>query len=238
MIAAPRIVLPELLDELDPNDSRATRSRRDLRRVHRAMGSLSILHKAISGLRLTAPPARILELGAGDATLLLRLARAQPQWPRVALTVLDRHDLLSQETRDGYAALGWDLSVLRTDVLQWAVEERPQHVDLCITTLFLHHFEMAALRFLMASIALRCDAFVACEPRRNTFASIGSRLLGVLACNAVTRGDAVKSVAAGFAGRELTAAWPHPQADWHIDEYAALPFTHCFTAVRQCVRRG
>ncbi len=238
MIASTRIVLPELLDELDPADPRARRSRRDLRRVHRAMGSLAILKGAITRLRLMRRPASILELGAGDASLLLRLARAQPHWRGVALTVLDRHDLLSKETRVAFAQLGWDLTVLRADVMEWARKDHSRHVDLCITTLFLHHFDSAALSILMAAIAAQTDAFVACEPRRNTVAWLGSQLVGILGANAVTRGDAVKSVEAGFADQELTAMWPNSLADWWCEEVAAPPFTHCFSAVRKRARRA
>jgi SAM-dependent methyltransferase len=238
MQATTRIVLPELLDELDPNDPRAKRSRRDLRRVHRAIGSLSILREAIVRLRLRVAPTRILELGAGDASLLLRLARTQPEWHGAELSVLDRHDLVSQDTRERYREHGWKLTVLRTDIIEWARGDHSQDFDLCVTSLFLHHFDAATLSTLTCAIAARCDAFVACEPRRNGFARLGSRLIGFLGANAVTRSDAVKSVAAGFVGQEVTATWPNAQADWWCDEYAAPPFTHCFVAARKSVRRG
>jgi SAM-dependent methyltransferase len=238
MPAAARIVLPELLDELDPNDPRAKRSRRDLRRVHRAMGSLSILREAIGRLRLRKIPTRILELGAGDASLLLRFARTQPEWRGAELSVLDRHDLVSRDTRDRYGRHGWKLTVLRADVIEWARSNHSQHFDLCVTSLFLHHFDAETLGTLTRAIAAHCDAFVACEPRRNALARLGSRLIGFLGANAVTRGDAVKSVAAGFVDQELTATWPNSQADWWCDEYAAPPFTHCFAAARNSVRRG
>jgi len=233
MIAASRIVLPELLDELAPSDPRASRSRRDLQRVHRAMGSLSILRRAIMRLHLAAPPRRILELGAGDGSLLLRFAQARkPELRGVALTVLDRHDLLSAETRGAYERLGWELTVLRADALSWAAERHSQRFDLCITSLFLHHFDAAALNLLIAAIAANADAFVACEPRRNAVAWLGSRLIGALGVNGVTRADAVKSVAAGFTHRELTSIWPHADDRWILREFIAPPFTHCFTAAR------
>src|SRR5229473_3072871 len=66
-----RRVCPEALDDLDPADPRAVRARGDLQRVHRAMGSLTILRNLIARLRLAATPKAILELGAGDGTLLL-----------------------------------------------------------------------------------------------------------------------------------------------------------------------
>ena len=238
MTATTRIVLPEQLDELPPSDPRACRSRRDLQRVHRAMGSLSILKFAIRRLKLAAPPRRILELGAGDGTLVLRLAQTiKPRWPEVELTILDRHDLVSSQTREAYKALGWHLTILREDVLDWAAGENPGHFDLCITCLFLHHFETETLPTLMRAIARNADALIACEPRRNVLARVGSQLIGLLGTNRVTREDAVKSVDAGFTAGELTALWPF-EAAWDCEEHAALPFTHCFTAVLHSARRG
>lgn len=233
MSAVSRFVAPELLDELAPSDPRARRSRRDLRRVHRAMGSLFILKRAIARLKLAVPPRRILELGAGDGTLMLRLAHAMgPGWRDVSLTVLDRHDLVSARTREAYRALGWQVTVLTEDALVWALEPGPAHYDLCVTCLFLHHFHADTIPLMMHTIGVTADAFVACEPRRSTVARFGSELIGLLGTNSVTRADAVKSVAAGFSAKELTALWPAAAEDWCCQEYAGPPFTHCFTAVR------
>jgi SAM-dependent methyltransferase len=236
---ASRIVVPEMLDELGPDDPRACQSRRDLQRVHRVMGSLRILKGAVDRLKLAKRPQRILELGAGDGSLLLRLAQAiGPLWRDVSLTVLDRHDLVSAQTREAYRALGWQLTVLRGDALDWAATRVPDRVDLCITTLFLHHFDAKSLHILLRGIAMNADAFVACEPRRNLIARVGSNLIGLLRVNQVTREDAVKSVAAGFRGRELTDLWPNVYRSWTCVEYTALPFTHCFVAVQTESRHG
>jgi hypothetical protein len=212
------------------------------------MGSLSILKRSIEGLNLPAVPRRILELGAGDGSLMLRLARAmKPPWHDVSLTMLDRHDLVGADTRAGYDAFGWSVTVVIKDVLEWALEPEAQHFDVCMATLFLHHFDTQALRVLMRAIAARTDVFIACEPRRNLLARVGSELIGLLGTNRVTRQDAVTSVAAGFHGRELTALWPEdPGANdvgsidsgWDLQEHAVLPFTHGFTAVRRRVRGG
>lgn len=233
MSPSARVVLPELLDDLAPDDPRAARSRRDLQRVHRTMGSVSILRRAVARLRLAAPPRRILELGAGDGTLLLRLARAlNPWWSGVELTLLDRHDLLSPKTRAAYRQLDWELRVVCADALAWADDPGAQRYDLCITTLFLHHFDAAALNILLPAIAAATESFVACEPRRDGVSRLGSRLIGILGVNGVTRSDAATSVAAGFAARELTSIWPQAKNEWIVDEFPAPPFTHCFTAVR------
>jgi hypothetical protein len=225
-----RVVRPEVLDALDPTEPRARRSRQDLLRVHRAMRTVSILKDALGPLSLAAPPRRILELGGGDGSLTLRLARAmQPRWPDVALTILDLHDIVSPETRRGYEILGWRLQVRRQEAMAWAREPHPQRHDLCMANLFLHHFDDASLAVLMRAIALNCITFVACEPKRNALARLGSAMIGILGTNRVTREDAVTSVAAGFTGQELTALWPR-DGQWSCHEYAALPFTHCFTA--------
>jgi hypothetical protein len=127
---------------------------------------------------------------------------------------------------------------LKADALSWAQEPKSQHYDLSITTLFLHHFNAEALSVLIPAIASCSNAFVACEPRRDIAAKLGSRLVGMLGANEVTRADAVTSVAAGFVGKELTSIWPCAAADWSLKESSALPFTHRFTAVRASAQNG
>ena len=69
-----RRVEPETLDQLTEDDPNAIRSRRDLRRINRIMGNLPILDSLLSASLLHAP-SHIAELGAGDGSLLLRLAK-------------------------------------------------------------------------------------------------------------------------------------------------------------------
>jgi SAM-dependent methyltransferase len=197
------------------------------------MRSISNLQRAVAALELAAQPRRILELGAGDGTLLLRFARAQrPRWNDVELTLLDRVDLVSEQTHAGYRELGWRVSFLRADALEWAASRQTRNYDLCFANLFLHHFEPAPLILLLRAVAAATDAFVACEPRRSKIARVGSRLIVLLGASAVTRHDAVKSVAAGFTGRELSAAWNTAGGDWNLVEFLAPPFSHCLAAAR------
>lgn len=232
MIASRRVEA-EILDGLSADDPRARRSRRDLQRVHRAMRSIAALRRAVEGVNLASPPRRILELGAGDGTLLLRFARAQsPRWRDVQLTLLDRIDVVSADTRAAYRDLGWRVTLVRADVLEWATKRSPEYYDLCFANLFLHHFAAPELASLLGAVSAVAGAFVACEPRRSRIGNWGSRLIALLGANAVTREDAVKSVAAGFIDGELTAAWGAQPAAWRIREYAVPPFLHCFTATR------
>jgi hypothetical protein len=234
MEVSSRRVVPELLDELAPDDPRAKRSRRDLRMIHRFMRSASILKRLIGNLRLAAPPRRLIELGAGDGTLMLAVARSlAPRWSGVELTLLDRVDLVTDDTCDAYRLLGWEVRRVRMDIANWARIDAGTPYDLCLASLFLHHFEGAQLASLMKGIARRADAFIASEPRRDALARIAARSVVLIGANAVTRGDAVKSVDAGFSGKELEAAWGGAGEDWILGEFRAPPFTHCFTAVRR-----
>ena len=242
----PRIVAAETLDHLAADDPRAERSRRDLRRVHRAMGTRGIVSRGWQALwpaQHATGRLKILEIGAGDGTLLLAVARAlAPTWPRVELTLLDRQHIVSRPTLAGYAELGWHAKVKVADVLDWAAPADAALApaappwDLITTTLFLHHFEGAQLGLLLNAVASRAGRFFACEPRRAWPALVGSHLVGVIGANAVTREDAVLSVRAGFRVREITALWPGSGAAWKSREYGAGLFSHCFSARRTGVR--
>jgi len=233
----PRRVEPEMLDQLPETDPRAIRSRRDLRRINRFMAAQSILCRAIDAATRGKSPRHIVELGAGDGTLLLRVAhRRAAQWPGVEVMIVDRKDLVASKTREGFARLGWTLRVVTGDVFDWLDETPAVPRDLMLANLFLHHFAGAALARLLAGIAARSSAFVACEPRRAATALVGSHLVGLLGCNAVSRNDAVLSVHAGFRDTELTETWPKT-GSWQIDEYPAGLFTHCFLATRVDVQQ-
>ncbi len=235
----PRTVSAETLDHLPANDPAARRSRRDLVRVHRVMGTRGIVARGWQALwppQRRGIPLRVLELGAGDGTLMLAVARQlAPSFPRVELTLLDRQDIVSPDTLAAYAALGWEVTVEVTDVLDWAghaPSTADPSWDLVMTTLFLHHFEGADLDTLLMAIAARSQRFFACEPRRGWLALTGSHLIGAIGANAVTREDAVFSVHAGFREHELTALWPAPAAAWQSHEYTAGLFGHCFCTSR------
>jgi hypothetical protein len=235
-----RTVAAETLDNLAADDPAALRSRRDLRRVHRAMGTEAMLVDALRDMQATEhAPLRVLELGAGDGSLMLGVARAlAPEWPRVHLTLLDRHDLVERATIEGYAALGWTAVPAVADVFAWAVAptdwrllgDPASHWDVIVANLFMHHFEALQIVTLLGAIAARTDHFFACEPRRHWLALAGSHLVGALGANAVTREDAVLSVHAGFRAEELSALWPVRRAQWHLHEYSAGLFSHCFRA--------
>jgi hypothetical protein len=244
LMSMTRIVGTEILDGLAADDPAARRSRRDLKRFHRAMGTRSILLRALHDTTASNPDKRtlrVLELGAGDGSLMLGVAHAlAPAWPQVELTLLDRQALVSLEMIENYARLGWTVVEQVVDALEWAASatdslEKGNELarwDLIVANLFLHHFEGSQLTMLLNSITARSNGFFACEPRRVWLSLAGSHLAGLIGAGEVTREDAVLSVHAGFRDKELTALWPADPDKWRVQEYSAGLFSHCFHAER------
>lgn len=225
-----RIVEREWLDELPPDDVQASQSRRDLKRLNLLMAHVGIMKGLLEPAEEGRCPARIIELGAGDGTFFLRLARAfAPKWPIVEATLVDQQSLVTAATRHDIERLGWRLACVTEDVFDWLVEPRGANGTTIVANLFLHHFGEEQLRILLRQVSGRCDVFAACEPRRTGLSLSASHMLGLIGCNAVTRHDAVVSVQAGFVGRELSALWP-TEKGWQIEEREAGLFSHCFVA--------
>lgn len=231
MTTIPRRLSDEVLDHLAENDPRAIRSRRDLQRINRIMGSAGIIGEALG--QAGWKPKRILELGAGDGTLMLRLAhKFAPVWPNVHVTLLDRQSLVDLSTRRAFRNLGWTVETVNLDIADWIAGADDGTWDMGIANLFIHHFDEHCIRALFGALARRTGFFVACEPRRGVLALAASHLVGLIGANAVTREDAVLSVRAGFAGQELSDLWPQEGLDWSLQEDPARLFSHRFVALR------
>jgi hypothetical protein len=232
-LSLPRRVEPELLDELGADDPRAQRSRDDLRRIHLAMAALSVLKRALDTATTGSPPQTIVELGAGDGSLMLRLAQQRAaHWPGVNVTLLDRLDLIAPRTLDALRNLGWTPSAVAMDVFDWLARPFAACLDVVFANLFIHHFSAEPLARLLAGIEQRSRVFFCCEPRRSALPLLGSHLIGLLGAGPVTRKDAVSSVHAGFRGHELSDLWPNKSA-WALRETSAGLFSHAFLAVRK-----
>jgi hypothetical protein len=252
-----RIIEPELLDELPPDDPLAVGSRRDLCRVNAWMRHHAIMAGALQG-RLNGPaPKQITELGAGDGKFLLRVAqqlaafgvpsrggrdgrsrRTSPgrvnaelqtsvAWNEVKVTLLDRQKAVMPQTFNSFTSLGWHAEAVTADIFDWSQTGSPSEV--IIANLFLHHFYDVSLAGLFRGIAARTRLFIALEPRRAHLPLLGARLLWAIGCNRVTRHDAAASVRAGFLDGELSALWPDRE-NWQLTEQFAGAFSHLFIA--------
>jgi hypothetical protein len=203
-----RVLEGEWLDDLPHEDPRAMRSRRDLVRVNALMGNPRIVAKELSRL---GPLRSVAEIGSGDGAFM-RAVLARLDLRDITVHLVDRQPL----------------GTVTADVFEWLAD--PAHrADAIVANLFLHHFTDNSLRRMFALLALRTRAFIACEPRRSSVALAGARALGLVGCNDVTRHDAVVSVRAGFAGRELTTLWPADES-WSLEEGPRGLFSHGFVA--------
>jgi ubiquinone/menaquinone biosynthesis C-methylase UbiE len=218
-----RIVQPEILDSLPPDDSRARRSRRDLRRVNSCMGNDAIMSKALKEF-FPGEPKQIVELGAGDGHFLLRVAQ-KLNWQNINATLLDRQKNVSAEMLAAFSKHGWRAEAVVADVFDWPQSSE----EIVIANLFLHHFENERLAELFRVISERAKSFIALEPRRAPLPLFFSRMLWAIGCNEVTRHDATVSVRAGFSGEEISALWPD-KSNWRRTEHRAGLFSHLFIA--------
>ena len=233
-----RKVERELLDELLPSDHRAIGSRRDRQKVNAWMLHVRIMARTLTSAFAGQSPRSIVELGAGDGTHLLRLAKSiAHRWKPQRVVLVDRQPLMSPRTKAEFKALLWPVEFLEMDVFDWLQRPHREHSDLTIANLFLHHFTEDHLRRLLWHAARQTGCFVTCEPRRATFSLCGAALLGVVGCNGVTRHDARISVRAGFAKSELSELWPVGNG-WRLLERHAGLFSHCFVAQRIGDRRS
>ena len=197
----PRVVRPEILDHLPEHDPEARRSRRDLRRINLLMGNERWICRTIA--RFPAAASRgIVELGAGDGTLLGKLAR---RFPDAGLTACD----LAPRPPDLDARITWK----QGDALS---EEAALTGGVLVANLFLHHFEGASLQFL----GRLCDAFevlVFSEPDRAGLPHILGTMMWPFV-NRVTRHDMHVSINAGFTPGEMAALLGLAAGKWRIRE--------------------
>ena len=224
----PRLVQPELLDTLPPEDPAAVRSRRDLRRVNAWMGNLRLLASLVRGLSPLPPAPRIVELGAGDGTLAACLVR-RLRLPPGRLDLVDRAGVADPAVVARLRNAGWQVTAPVADAESFLQDDPGPRADLIVANLFLHHFDDDALRRLLAAVAAKAGRFIACEPRRSAMSLAGTRLLWAIGASAVTRHDAAVSVRAGFRPGELPALWPSA-AGWRLCDVAGFPFSQLFAA--------
>lgn len=179
-----RILRPEILDYLPPENPAARGSRRDLRWINRLMGNHRWLRR--TGSRLVRSGERLLELGAGDG----RWAR---DWRAMACDALD-----TQAPPAGWPA---DRAWHQVDVRDFRGWDR---YGVVFANLFFHHLSEPVLRQVGEALRRHVRVIIACEPlRARRVQWLFAALCPVIGANGVTRHDGRVSIAAGFRGDEL-----------------------------------
>lgn len=197
----PRLVIPEILDHLPPDDPEAIRSRRDLRMINALMGNDRWILKTLKKFPQAANQG-ITELGAGDGTLTNKLAAL---FPESSITALDLAPPPSHLNPRVYWQQG--------DLFQ---AEKPIQGGILIANLFLHHFEGQALIDL-GKIADRFQIILFNEPDRAKIAHLFGRLIHPF-INRVTRHDMHVSIDAGFTPGELPELMRLSSKCWQIQQ--------------------
>lgn len=192
-----RKLTPEILDSIAHDDPGAMRSRRDLRRINRFMGSEPWILSNIP-----EKPVSITEIGSGDGHLLSRIARMYPGVPITA------HDLAPRP-----AYLAESVEWIRGDILRHPPSNQGGTL---IANLFLHHFtdeELAGL----AAFVCTFDTIVSNEPARAGFPLLMAEFANPL-IHPITRHDMRVSIEAGFRRGELPAALGLCEGGYEISE--------------------
>jgi hypothetical protein len=227
-----RVVEPELLDELPPQDKRARRSRLDLRRLNTWMNHPGAMARALSKNLTKTPSPHIVEIGAGDGHFLLRVVRRLQHWPNGTVTLVDRLNAFDPDINEWFRASGWRAHTEITTVSEWLAKSPPDSVDAIVSNLFLHQFKTDELAEMLRMAARCARVLVALEPRRTGLSRLCGNLLWTIGCNSVTRHDAGISIRAGFSGPEISALWPNKE-QWELTERSVGLFSHLFIARRK-----
>lgn len=231
-----RIVLPELLDVLPPQDASALHSRRDLRRLNSWMNHPRMMTRALRQNLSLEGSQKIVELGAGDGHFLLSVAkRLNGRWPDADAILVDRLNALDPQMSDRFGRLGWRARAETAEATEWLRRAQAGAPYTIISNLFFHQFEAGQLSEMFQLAAAVSNLVVALEPRRSWLPRLSGKFLWTIGCNRVTRHDAHISIRAGFADAELSALWPEKE-NWQLTERPAGLFSHLFVARRTRAR--
>jgi len=195
-----RVIIPEILDSLNPADPRAIRSRRDLRLIDLYLGNSRWIVRQLK--RQTPAPARIIEIGAGEGDLCRKVQTSLPSSAVTGLDLIQRPANLPSDIQ----WIGGDFFHTLPNI----------DADACIGSLILHHFSNEALHELGARLqSFRSLTF--CEPLRSRLPLFLSKLSAAF-MSEVTRHDMPASIRAGFRPGELPALLGLDSKKWSVRE--------------------
>lgn len=196
-----RVLVPELLDSLDPMDPDAIRSRRDLKRLDRVLGGSRWILR-LAQQHPNAARSGIVELGAGEGILCNNLAAKLPGSPVIGLDMVPAPSELRPEIRwvpgNIFQTLG------------------AQQGGIAVGNLILHHFAPDELGTL-GEMLREFHVLLFSEPWRCQLA-LGLSFLCRPFIGRVTRHDMPASIRAGFQRGELAPALGLSKKEWRIQE--------------------
>lgn len=193
-----RVIIPEILDSLAPTDTRAIRSRRDLKWIDLYLGNSRWILKRLAAQR----PSSILEIGAGNGDLCQAIHSELPSSSITGCDLIARPPQLPQGIHWISGDFFQTLPMLKADT--------------CLGSLILHHFPLDALRDLGTHLKAFHRLFF-CEPLRSRVPLVLSNLSSIF-MGEVTRHDMPTSIRAGFRVGEIGPLLGLDSAKWSIQE--------------------
>lgn len=186
-----RVVQEELLDEHDAPREDADRSLRDLRRINRLLGGVSVYRRVIGRLTSRRTGLRVLDVGTGTSDLLASL---DPTTFRVGLDFKIDHL--------NYVRTGPRVHKVVGDAFR--LPFRDGVVDIVTSAHFFHHFTEEENHALLAESLRVAKVGVAInDTQRHYVPLLTVRLLGALRLiGRITRFDGPASVLRGYTVRE------------------------------------
>ena len=195
-----RHLVPEWLDSMDPADPRAKRSRWDLRLVNGFLGNERWI---TTRCRQHAAKTRgIVELGAGEGHLSMRLHNALP---KATITGLD----LAARPRKLPSSIAW----IRGNFFEMLADVT---AETCVGNLILHHFHAERLSELGRNLQ-RFRILIFSEPFRDHLPLMMAGMALPLA-GEVTRHDMPASIRSGFRKGELPRLLGLDPDLWKVEE--------------------
>ena len=196
---------PELLDLHAGNLAEVRRSLGDIRRINAYLGGAKPVCDAVWNLLGDANSATVLDIGTGNADILLRLQKQAQQrgvkLNSIGLDINPRHLQIAREESlnvDGISLLGADA---------FRLPLRNQSVDVVISTLFLHHFRAPQIRALLSEFSrVARVGWTMHDQVRDALPLWFFRVARpVLARSYLTRYDAVASIYRAYTPAEMRA---------------------------------
>lgn len=199
-----RVVLPEALDALEPDDERAVRSRAELDVVNVLMGNHAWLLRRLKEVH--EPGMRVLEIGAGSGALAEKLVD-RGIWERGNVMGMD---VMATPPR-WPAGATW----VEGDVLDDPLPD----AEVVISNLLLHQFTDAQVSEFALRLPPSCRCLLVVEPLRSRMSLWMGHAVTWLGCmQRLTVHDMVLSVHAGFRGEELPQAMNLPHWSSEVRE--------------------
>ncbi|MDA7620952.1 hypothetical protein N8677_02390, partial [Verrucomicrobia bacterium] len=115
-----RLIQPEILDHLSPDDPRVFHARKDLRLINGLMNHARILRSSIFPQLNAGHSLRIVEIGSGDGALAYEIFKKWGKLPAGSrFDFVDKAGSLSKQVKRDLGALGWEVNEFETDVFHW-----------------------------------------------------------------------------------------------------------------------